>query len=185
MGKRRGFILSAVAASAALVSNAVWADVVIEDVKWQVAVQTKKRRGPYQDIGQWLFPPPPTVKARPRIVVKLLNSTTRPETAVLLRYVFYARLRRIGREEAGTWGVPIVVEERHIPRVRAESSQAVAINLNRVALAAYLKRMHHAGFWPDAFRATVMVEPRPGETMELRVMEKALPLQWKTGEVMK
>jgi hypothetical protein len=74
------------------------------------------------------------------------------------------------------------VEERHIPRVRAGASQSVAVNVNRVNLIPYLQRMYRAGYWPDSFRATVMVEPRPGESLEGHIFEAPLPVQWNAGE---
>jgi hypothetical protein len=158
------------------------AEVRIEDLGWQLAVDVRNPKSAFHDVGQWLFPPNPTVKVRPRIAVKLKNASPRTETAVLLRYAFSARLKRVSGEGQGTWVVPFLVEERHVPRVGAGEDETVFINLNRVALSGYLKRMFHAGYWPDALRANVMVEPRPGDSLDGRVAEKTLPVQWKAGE---
>jgi len=174
--------------AAALLAAGLWAcpvlvgaEVRIGDVGWQVALDVRNPKSPFHDISQWMFPPSPTVRVRPRIMVKLLNDASRPETAMLLRYAFSARLKRIGDEAPGTWAVPFVVEERHVPRVGPGASLKVPVNVNRVAMTAYLKRMYRAGFWPDAFRANVMVEPRPGDRLDGRIVEKPLPVQWKAG----
>ena len=92
-----------------------------------------------------------------------------------------ARLRKIGDEAEGTWTVPFIVEEKRIPKVRADALLKTPLNLNRVALGSYLRRMYHAGYWPDAFRVQVMVEPRPGESLEDRISDKTLPVAWKAA----
>lgn len=174
---------AACAALLGLCSVGAEAEVVVEDAGWQLAVDVRNPKSPYHDVAQWLFPPNPTVKVRSRISLRLKNLSPRAETAVLARYAFYARLKRVDDGGGtGTWVVPFIVEERHIPRIAGGASMMVPINVNRVAMSAYLKKAYRAGFWPDAFRVTVMVEPRAGESLEGRVMEKTLPVQWKAGE---
>jgi len=77
------------------------AEVSIKDVGWQLALQVRKQKRNYHDIESWLFPPSQTVKLKPRAVVTLANSGDKTENAVLLRYSFSARLRRIGEPGDG------------------------------------------------------------------------------------
>lgn len=154
----------------------------IADVDWQLALQVRKKRRVYHDIQRWLFPPSPNMKLRLRAVVSLANDSPRPESAVLLRYAFSARLRRIGKDEKGTWTLPFVLEERRIPKIGGDTTKSYPLALNRVALRSYLKRMYRSGFWPDAFRVRVMVEPRAGESFRDRYREEQLPVIWRAGD---
>lgn len=155
------------------------AQIRVGEPGWQLSLEGKKQRGVYHDIAQWLFPPDPRSKQRPRAVIRLVNEGGGAQTALLLRYVFAARLRKIGREEEGIWAIPFIVEERRIPRLPARAEQAVPLYMNRVALKTYLDRMYRTGFWPDAVMVRVMLEPRPGETLAGRIVEKTLPVLWK------
>lgn len=157
------------------------AELVLDGAGWQVAPQAQSQKPVYHDVEQWLFPPSPQVKARPRISLKLVNRGDSARTAVLLRYAFSARLRKIGSDTAGAWTPPFLLEEKRIPQINAKSSRDVPLYMNRVALTSYLGRMQRAGFWPDAFRVQVMLEPRSGETLENRVLEAVLPLLWSTA----
>ncbi|MFC1678673.1 hypothetical protein ACFL2T_00435 [Elusimicrobiota bacterium] len=176
----RRIILGVLIASFAFVADAR-TEVTITDIGWQLALQVKKKRRAYHDIERWLFPPSPNVKLRPRAVVSLTNKNPRAESAVLLRYSFSARLRKIGEDEPGIWTLPFLLEERHIPRIAANTTKEFPLALNRVALGSYLKRMYRSGHWPDAFRVRVMVEPRAGEGFKDRFGEKLLSVVWRSN----
>ncbi|MFH2201944.1 MAG: hypothetical protein ABIJ96_02410 [Elusimicrobiota bacterium] len=176
----------AAAALLFLFAPAPRAEVVIQDVGWQLAlpvkkISVKKRDDRYHDIKRWLFPPSSNCKIRARAKVVLSNRKSKGESAVLLKYAFSARLRRIGKDEEGVWTVPFHVEERHVPRVKKRSTKEVRLPINRVALKEHLKRMYNAGYWPDAFKLQVMIEPRAGETFRNRVREDILPVIWETA----
>lgn len=167
--------------SALLGAAPVSAEVTIDRMNWQLALQMRKQKRIYHDISQWLFPPSPKVKTRPRALVRLSNKSGKAETAVLLRYSITPRLRRIGTSEKGLWMVPFVVEERRIPNLKGGQSKDIPLYLNRVAFGAYLKRMYRAGYWPDALRVEVMIEPKPGETFSKRLRRAVLPILWKAS----
>jgi hypothetical protein len=158
------------------------ADILIRDVNWQLALQVAKKKRNYHDIRQWLFPPTDKAKIRARAMVRLGNRGNSDEAAVLLKYVFVARLRKIGSKKEGVWTVPFHLEEKRITIFKKLSEKVVSLPINRVALNAYLKRMYRAGYWPDAFRVKVMVEPRTGESFTGRIMEKDLPVIWNTSD---
>jgi len=181
-------VLISIAAAALLPAAApeLRAEVVIQDIGWQLAlsvkkIRVKKRDRRYHDIKRWLFPPSSNCKIRARAKAVLSNRKGKSESAILLKYAFSARLRRIGAEEEGVWTVPFHVEERHVPSVKKRSTKEVALPINRVALKAYLARMYNAGYWPDAFKLQVMIEPRAGETFRNRVREDILPVIWETA----
>lgn len=158
------------------------AQVTIQDLGWQVSIQVQKQKRNYHAVERWLFPPTTQVKIRPRVLVTLMNPAQAAERAILLRYAVSARLRRIGSEGTGVWTLPFLLEETHIPNLPGKSSKDIPLPLNRVALQGYLQRMYRAGYWPDAFRVQLLVEPRSGETMDRRFSEKEVAVLWKPSE---
>ncbi|MFA6092390.1 MAG: hypothetical protein WCU88_07615 [Elusimicrobiota bacterium] len=153
----------------------VSAEAVLGSVHWQKSV----RRGPapvYRDVAQWILPARGGFLNVPRAVVELKNLSDSPDEAVLLRYAFSVRLTREGWKE-GQWTLPIILEERRVPTIRAQETRAVPLLINRALLAAHLKRMARAGLQPDLLRVQVAVEPRPGEKpFDGRILEGMLPV---------
>ena len=148
---------------------------------WEVSLQTKAQKKIYHAIAEWMLPPSPTVKMRPRIVVEIDNSAGPAVAAVVMRYAFSAKLRPIQGPGPGVWGVPFQLEERRIPNIKGGAKKDAELFLNRVQLANYLKRMHSAGFWPEAFRVQVMLDPHAGEALAGRISESELPVRWRAN----
>jgi hypothetical protein len=168
------------AAALLLCAPAAFAEVVIADAGWELSIRMRKQNPKFHRVDHWMFPPNPVPKrSRPRAYVTLENPNGNAEHAVLLRYTVDARLRRIGTTADGVWTVPFLSDEKRVPRISGRKKLDVPLALNRVALGAYLKKMYNAGFWPDAFRVRVMVEPRPGESLDRRVREATLPVSWR------
>ncbi|OIO11738.1 MAG: hypothetical protein AUJ52_01595 [Elusimicrobia bacterium CG1_02_63_36] len=158
----------------------VAAEVLIADAGWELSIRMRKQNPQFHRVDHWMFPPNPVPKrSLPRAYVTLENPNAAAEHAVLLRYCVDARLRRIGTSADGVWTVPFLNDEKRVPVVGGGKKFDVALPLNRVALDGYLKKMYRAGFWPDAFRVRVMIEPRPGETLDRRVRETTLPVAWR------
>jgi hypothetical protein len=154
--------------------------VVIQDVQWQLALQLKKQKKEYHRLEKWRFPPSQKWKVRARAVVTLLNRGERAGRAAVLRYAFSARLRRIGQEGEGTWTLPFILEEKHVPLVRKNAAVEVPVYPNRVEMDSYLRRVYAMGYWPDMLSVRVVLSPPPGETFDERVREKNLEIAWKT-----
>jgi hypothetical protein len=170
------------AALTLLLAPPSFAEVLLSDAGWEISLRMRNQNPQYHRVDHWMFPPSPVPKrSRPRAFVTLKNPNGSDEHAVLLRYAFDARLRRVGTAADGVWTVPFITDEKRIPRVRAGEALNVPLPLNRVALGSYLKKMYNAGFWPDAFRVRVMVEPRRGESLTQRVSEATLPVSWRPG----
>ncbi|PCI37552.1 MAG: hypothetical protein COB53_06135 [Elusimicrobia bacterium] len=162
------------------ISTSAFSEVFISDAGWELSIRMRKQNLQYHRVDHWMFPPNPVPKrSRPRAFVALKNPNSKPEHAILLRYSVDARLRKIGTTADGIWTVPFLTDEKRVPRVKAGETLDVPLTLNRAALGAYLKKMYNAGFWPDAFRVRVMVEPRPGEGLDRRFRETTLPISWR------
>ncbi len=158
------------------------AQVQLQNLHWQVAARSPRPGGKplYHDAQQWLRPPDARAAGQIRAMVTLVNRSTRSEEAVLLRYAVSARLAPVAGESEGVWTVPFLLEEKHIPKVKAGGSREVPIPLNRTVFGAYLRRKGRTELWPDALRIQVMIEPRSGETsLEGRVADSTMKILWK------
>jgi hypothetical protein len=155
------------------------AEVSIESSRWQLPVG-RPTKPVWHDVSAWLLPPNGSVAAAPRLELRLRNAAGKADEAMLLRYIVTARLVPIVGGGEGVWAIPFILEDRRVPTIRAGETRPVPAGLNRAVLGAYLKRMARAGYWPDALRLQVMLEPRPGEsTLQGRIHESVLPVLWK------
>lgn len=157
------------------------ADVVLSRLTWEISLQAKKQKGVYHHVQSWLLPPRFPLESRSRILVTLVNKGPREEEAVLLRYVLSARLVPISSTDpgTGTWTIPFLLEDRHVPRaLGVHSVQNIPIYFNR-KVSAYLKKAYQAGFWPDALKIQVLVEPRRGDTLKGHLLDAILPIIWR------
>lgn len=174
---RRALLLSAVL----VLSVDAGAAVTLQELRWQLPTGAATAKPVWHDAaGGWLQPPAAKLLRPPRLLVTLLNGGGKAEEAVLLRYTVSARLASAQGGTQGVWTLPFVLEERRVPKVKASAALQVPITLNRALFDAYLKRMLRSGFWPDALRMQVMVEPRPGDSsFEGRVAEAEMSVLWK------
>lgn len=165
-----------------------WAEVRIQEIRWQLPLPSKRPPVRYQDITAWLQPPAARTVLKPRPVVKLFSPGGRPASGLVLRYAVSARLAplngdvqakeeaRSAMQEFGGWTVPFWVEERRIPWLRGDRLKEVP--LHRVELTPFLRRIRESGYWPEAIRVQVMVEPKKGDTLRHRIGESVLPVRW-------
>ena len=163
---------AALALAAALCGSAR-AEVVVQDVRWSLAAGKDGKRGPYVEASRWAQPPAARIAGRPRAVVTLANLGRGAEPGVLVRCAVSARLFRVGDAKAeGVWSVPFWTDEKRIPFLRGAQVKRVVVD--DPTLGAYLQKMFRAGFWVDALRIQVMVDPRAGEGLERHIMERDL-----------
>ena len=151
------------------------AELVLRSVSWQLpSAKGASRRG-YQPIERWIQPPSAKVVSRPRVMVTVVNRGPKPAEGAVLRYAIAARQFKIGQTGGeGTWTVPFYLAERRVARVGANEVKEVPIN--DLVIDVFLKKAFRAGYWPDALRIQVMVEPRSGEGLEQRILEATLPV---------
>lgn len=168
----------AAALALALCAAPAGAELALEGLAWESAAPGEK--GAFSSIERWRQPPDAAKIGRLRALATIENRGKTPEGTAVLRFTVTARLARIGGGEPGAWSVPFLIEDTRSPLpVKADSRRAVPLVVNRVTLAAYLRRVRNQGLWPDAFRIQALLEPRKGETLAGRVRESELPVDWK------
>lgn len=158
--------------------GAVFSEVLLKSAAWSLGRQGEMGRRVYESIDRWEQPPAAKLSGKLRVVVTLVNRGPKAAKAVLLRYCVSARLvhsKDTTRE--GLWTVPVRLQEKRIPMLRA--NQALDVPIDNLLPESYFKKAHLSGFWPDALRLQVMVEPRLGEGLEERLLERTLPIRWK------
>ncbi|MBI4425400.1 MAG: hypothetical protein HY554_16845 [Elusimicrobia bacterium] len=150
------------------------AEVVLRAVSWQLVSGAGSKPRGFKPIERWIQPPSGRLGAKPRALVTVVNRGPKPAEGVVLRYAVSARMTRVGSASEGVWTVPFFLNERRVPRVGP--NQVKEVPLNDLVLAVFLKKSFRSGYWPDAFKIQVMVEPRAGEELAQRVMEQTLPV---------
>lgn len=164
---------------ALLVGAPACAGVTVSSAAVQVSIAAKKGSPVFHTIESLLLPPDAKPAAVLRAVLTVDNEGPRVESGVVIRFSISARVKRVGTEGEGTWSVPFLLEERHVPRVAAGRGVKVTLPVNRVALVGHLKKLRAAGFWPDALRIDALVEPKRGEDLAGRLVSRTIPVDWK------
>ena len=163
----------------ALLAAQVRAGVSVSSIAFEVSYETKKGRAVFHPMESLLLPPDAKPPTHLRAVLTLDNDGPRAESGVVVRFAFSARIRRVSDEGEGTWTVPFLLEERHVPQVARGRGVALPIPINRVALVAHLKRLRTAGYWPDGLKIEMLIEPRLGEGMAGRTAQKTVAVDWR------
>jgi len=156
-------------------AGAASAELGVKEVQWQIPAPAKGGRKTFQSLEKWVQAPTARPGVKPRALVTLVNRGPKPAEGLVLCYAVAARLVKIGEpQKEGVWTVPFWREERRVPWVNANQTKDVP--LDQMVLDIFLKRTFRAGYWPDALRIQVMVEPREGNGPLQGVTERVLPV---------
>jgi len=151
-------------------------------IEWQSSSGFGKAKLPFSTIRQWKQGPSDRPPGHLRVLVTLANNGDQSiegsilRCAIIMRLVKYAKggPAKAGQDTEGAWGVPFWIEERRVPKIKPGKSKEVAIS--HFDLQGYLKRLRGTGFWPDALKVRIMVEPRAGDTLEKTIPESVIPV---------
>jgi len=151
------------------------AEVILRDIRWHLSPRVKGESRKYLPIDRWEQAPAKKLAGKPRAVLTVVNRGPKPADGVLLRYAVSARLVRVGEaDKPGVWTVPFWVEDRRIMRLKPNEAKDVPID--NLTLDIFLRKMLLAGYWPDMLRIQAIVEPKAGETLDQRLLDKELPV---------
>ncbi|MCR4296371.1 MAG: hypothetical protein NUW21_12610, partial [Elusimicrobia bacterium] len=105
---------------------------------------------------------PPKLDSRLRARLRLKNRGPKAAEGILLRYSMTGRLSpAAAAAPEGSWGIPFMVGEKRVPKVRANNVQDVYLTTSP-ALELYLNKLARAGWWPDRLKLQAMLEPNHG-----------------------
>lgn len=151
----------------------VSAELVLRAVSWQLPTLRGVRPKGFETVNVWRQPAAVAVARKPRVMVTVANRGPKGADGTVLRYTVAGRMTRVGEAgREGTWTLPFYLSERRVAHVGA--NQVKDIPINDLVLDVFLKKSFRAGYWPDALKFQVMVEPRSGERLEQRILESTL-----------
>lgn len=107
--------------------------------------------------------------------VKIVSRGT-PVEGVLLRYTVAAKLQPKDGAKPGAWAVPYLLEERRVPKIKANAYVDIPLDA-AVWTEAYFKKLDREGYRAVELKMQVMIEPRPGHVEGIKVLEAALPVE--------
>ncbi len=167
--------LTAAAAILLAALGAARAELSIEKVQWQYAPPAKRAARVYEDVTE-LSAPPPSIAGRLRAKLTLKNRGPRPVEGILLRYSATARLADVKTNQAGTWAIPFMIEEKRVPRIGANQILEVPLGPSPL-LDLYLRKIARPGFWPDQLKLQAMLEPHRGSVDKIAQTEAVLEIK--------
>ncbi|MDE2291446.1 MAG: hypothetical protein KGL53_05130 [Elusimicrobia bacterium] len=165
--------------TAALAAAPAAASVTVARTDLQLSIQSRKGRPVFHSLESLLLPPDAKPAPRLRARLHLSNDARHAETGVVIRFCVTARVRPVKGAGEGTWTVPFLLEEKHLPRLAAGPDVTVPLPINRVALGDYLNSLRMAGYWIDGLRFDAAVAPRRGETLDGHIGTRTIPVDWK------
>jgi hypothetical protein len=163
-----------------LLSVRAFSQVGVTDISWESSSPLGKAWTPFAPITGLKFPAHLKMKDKLRVIFTVRNSSAIQAEGLVLRYALRLRLVKDGAPaETGVWGVPFRIEELRIAKAGAGAEKQV--RAMRFELNEQIKKLAGTGFWFDALKLEVMVEPRKGGELPGIVQESVLTVTAVTG----
>jgi hypothetical protein len=151
------------------------AEVQLQSITWQTARWEKGKPQKPQDITVLAAAPGTKFKGRLLAKLKLLNRGPAVQ-GVLLRYSVTPKIAPIDKTHEAAWALPIVVEERRVPKVGANQFMDVPIDPTPY-VDLNIKRLARDGYAAAEFKIDIMLVPRKGHKGPLQIVSSTLPVQ--------
>ncbi|HOX21946.1 MAG TPA: hypothetical protein PLL10_00665 [Elusimicrobiales bacterium] len=155
-------------------SLAAWAGPELSGVRWQYSPGLKPAvKHKFSDAQEIKIPVDGKMQGLLRAMVSLENKTGKDSGGIVLRVAVSARLiRAASPEQPGVWDLPFWIDERRVAELKAGAKKEAPIP--NIDLQKYLKRMQKTGYWIDALKIQLAVEPRAGEDFGSNMSEALL-----------
>lgn len=148
------------------------AQVQINKMGWQVSRVEEKAKLPFEPILELKLKPYEKYLNKLRAVVAVQNPSAKPAEGLVLRCALSLHIVKLAdTADAGFWAVPFRVEELRISRIRPGA--VYEARLIHFVLNEQLKKLRNTGFWVDALKLQVMLDPRQGDE-PAKIMKEAV-----------
>jgi len=151
-----------VAVLALFLASELRAQVQINKIDWQVSRVEGKVTLPFETIAELKLEPYQKYLNKFRAVVTAQNYSAKPAEGLVLRCALSLHLVRVSDSaDGGFWAVPFRTEELRISRIKPGAdyeAKVIHFTLNE-----QLKKLKGTGFWVDALKLQVMLDPRSGD----------------------
>jgi hypothetical protein len=151
---------------------ALRAQVRINTIDWQVSRTDGKVSLPFETIAELKLEPYQNYSNKFRAVVTAQNPSAKPAEGLVIRCALSLHLVKLSTAaDPGFWAVPFRVEELRISRI--QPGGVYEAKLIHFTLNEQLNKLKNTGFWVDALKLQVMLDPRPGDD-PARIMKEAV-----------
>ena len=151
------------------------AQVRVTAVSWEASSPLAKAWTPFAPVTGLKLTPHQKMTDKLRVIFTVRNSSAAAVEGIVLRYALRLRLIKDGDSpENGVWNVPFRVEELRLAKAGAGESRQIFAT--RFGLNEQIKKLANTGFWFDALKLEVMVEPRYGVELAGMAQESVLPV---------
>ncbi|MCX5784454.1 MAG: hypothetical protein NTX59_02065 [Elusimicrobia bacterium] len=158
-----------------LFSAAASAQVRVTAVSWESSSPRAKTWTPFMPVAGLKLTAHQKLTDKLRAIFTVHNSSASAVEGIVLRYALRLRLIKDGDSpENGVWNVPFRVEELRLAKAGAGESKQV--RAERFGLNEQIKKLAGTGFWFDALKLEVTVDPRYGVELPGITQESVLPV---------
>jgi len=158
-----------------LVSVPASSQVRVEAVSWESSSPLGKTWTPFSPVAELKLAAGQRMKDKLRAVFTVRNMSRTAVEGLVLRYALRLRLVKEGEPaKVGIWSVPFRVEELRL--AKSGPGQSLLVRATRFELKEQIKKLVGTGFWFDAVKLEVMVEPRRGAELAGITQETVLPV---------
>lgn len=152
------------------------AQVRVNKITWQTAKLENKKKLPFETVSEIRLAPYQKFQNKLRAVVTAQNVSAKPVEGLVLRCAVSLRMNRLGAPAAaGFWAVPFRVEELRISQIKP--SGIYEAKFIHFELAEQLKKLKNTGFWVDAIKLSVMLDPKPGDDPAAIMLESVVEIK--------
>lgn len=139
------------------------AQVRLTGIDWQVSKVQEPKKLLFEVIPDIRLEPYQKFPYKLRAVIRVRNASAKPAGGLVLRCALSLHIVRLSDPaDQGFWAVPFKVEELRISKIAPSASYDA--KLLHSQLNEQLKKLVNTGFWADALRLAVMLEPRQGDS---------------------
>ena len=148
------------------------AQVQINTIDWQVSQAGGRDKQAFEPILEVKLEPYQKYMDKLRAVVSVQNLSGKPAEGLVARCALSLHLIKQGDPAtAGFWAVPFRTEELRISLI--QPGGVYQAKLIHFVLNEQLKKLKNTGFWVDALKLQVMLDPRQGDE-PARIMKEAV-----------
>lgn len=156
------------------------AQVRLTGIDWQVSKVQEPKKLVFEAIPDIRLEPYQKFPYKLRAVITARNSSAKPAGGLVLRCALSLHIVRLSDPaDQGFWAVPFRVEELRISKIAPSGSYEA--KLLHSQLNEQLKKLRNTGFWADALKLAVMLEPRPGDSPAEIMLESVINIKKPAG----
>lgn len=152
------------------------AQVRLTGIDWQVSKVQEPKKLLFEAIPDIRLELYQKFPYKLRAVITVRNASAKPAGGLVLRCALSLHIVRLSDPaDQGFWAVPFRVEELRISKIAPSGSYEAKMLHSQ--LNEQLKKLRNTGFWVDALKLAVMLEPRQGDSPDEIIRESVINIK--------